>query len=183
MKMQVRLRNLFILMVSIPFLIPVSAVYAKGHGHGGPHGQESCDGPSRHPGPGQGGHFMQMKKKLNLTDDQSKLLEHLQKTRRAFMDRACRNNRDGCRKSKLQKRAFHLFRAELAAEQPDFNGAARKLKPEYHGDYPEEFNAMVDARAAFMSSLTSEQRDRLLEMKPRGGKHGPGHGKKNQHAR
>ncbi len=176
MKMQIRnrLRNFLMLSVSLLLLLPAGAAWARGHDHGGSPGKKAC--PANHPRGGHGKHIEQMKKKLNLDENQVQLLENVQKTRRDFMDRACRGNREGCRNSKLRKRAFHLFRAELAAEHPDFYSAATKLKSEYHGEYRAEFNAMVDARAAFMSSLTPEQRDRLLEMKPRGGKHGPGPG-------
>ena len=56
-----------------------------------------------------------------------------------------------------------LMRAELAATQPNFTAVGEQLKKEYVGDYSEKFNALVDARVAFFSSLSQEQRDLMLQ--------------------
>ncbi len=148
------------LLLALSFLVMTSSVQAWGPGAGGP----PADAPWKN-----AQKFKQnLVKKLNLTEEQSALHDKMHAARRAFMEKACSEDKaEGCRQSKLRKRLFHLFRAELAAENPDFAGVAAKLKAEYHGKYKTEFDAMVDSRAAFMGSLTQEQREKLLELRPR----------------
>ncbi len=166
-------RRLVVILVAFFLLLPGAAAQSLARGHGG-HGM-SEGMPADAPWKGMQKRMKKMVQALNLNEEQSKLHDEMHKARRTFMETACQgDNAEGCRNSKLRKRAFHLFRAELAAENPDFPGAAAKIKSEYHGKHKAEFNAMIDARAAFMSSLSEEQRDKLLEMKPRGGKHGRG---------
>ncbi len=155
-----------IFVASICILFLATAAVAKGPGAGGP--------PADSPWKGAQNFKKRIVKELHLSADQSRLHDTMHITRRAFMEKACSDssNAQGCRNSKLRKRVFHLFRAELAAEKPDFAGAAAKAKNEYHGKFKAEYDAMVDARAAFMSSLTEAQRDKLLQMRPRRGNRG-----------
>lgn len=173
---QFSFRHLVIVIVSVLFLIP--GVVATSEARGGHQGHGMSEGmPGDAPWKGMHKRMKKMIKALNLTEEQSKLHDQMHKTRRTFMETACQGeNADGCRNSKLRKRAFHLFRAELLAENPDFLGAAAKIKSEYHGKYKAEFNAMIDAQAAFFNSLSAEQRDKLIAMNSRRGKHGKGMG-------
>ena len=50
-------------------------------------------------------------------------------------------------------------------------GIIEKIKSEYQGKYRESFEAAVDARVAFLSSLSSEQRRNMVKMKGRHGRH------------
>ncbi len=114
-----------------------------------------------------------MKAKLKLTDEQQVLLDEMHQ---AYMDYGNKKCPDGitpkCMRSREQMRSMLLFRAELAAQNPDFLAVADKIKDEYHGDYKAEFDRAVDARAAFMASLTPEQRATLMKMKFHGMPHG-----------
>lgn len=65
-----------------------------------------------------------------------------------------------------------LMQAELAAETPDFKSVGEKLKTEYQGNFAEEFNKVIDARVAFFSSLTQEQRDTMLKKGHKGRRRG-----------
>jgi len=116
---------------------------------------------------GQPGNQMKMMMaKLKLNDEQRVLMDEMHQAVTAFRQKKCPDGwKPGCMKDRQQMRAMHLFRAELGAENPDFQAVADKLKSEYAGDYTQEFDAVVDARAAFMSSLSPEQRDNLMQMK------------------
>ena len=113
-----------------------------------------------------------MKSALNLTDEQQVLLEEMHQATMEFKNVQCPDRwTPDCMKNRQQMRTMHLFRAELAAENPDFQGVAEKVKNEYTGENKEEFDSAVDARARFMESLTPEQRDTMMQMKFHG-RHG-----------
>lgn len=113
-----------------------------------------------------------MKAMLKLTDEQVTLLDNMHEAHKALRAKMCTDPAAGCTPTKEQIRAMYLFRAELAAANPDFPAVADKLKAEYQGDAKGEFDAAVDARTAFMESLTPEQRDAMLTMRHHGGPHG-----------
>ncbi len=119
---------------------------------------------------------------LGLNQHQQKLFNKMQETAKALRQKTCPNPMAGCFISKEQIRAMHLFTAEIAAEKPDFDSVAKKLVHEYHGPYKKEFKAAVKAKAAFLKSLTPEQRDKMLRKhagwhKPRSSGKGMYHGR------
>ena len=117
-----------------------------------------------------------MKSMLKLTDEQQGLMDDMHQ---AFMELKNKRCPDGwkpeCMKNRERMRAMYLFRAEIAAENPDFPAVAEKIKSEYQGTDKAEFDTAVDARAAFLESLTPEQREILIKMGPHG-RFGKGHG-------
>ncbi len=170
-----RMFGIFCVSIVLSMAWGTLTVYA--HGGAGPGGPDNAS-MLKHHGCGHGKHLDKIKGALKLSEIQGKLMDIMHQARKDFVQETCKHGASGCwRKSRLSKRAFHLFRAELAAEHPDFYGAAAKLKSEYHGKYRAQFNSMVEATAAFMSSLDPAQRDKLLEMKARHGRGGPGRGR------
>ena len=147
------------------------AAYGFGHGHGyhGDRGKGECTSEryekrSEH-----------LKEALSLDEGQVALLEIMHQSRVNLKDDFINENDSDGRPGKGFRRSFHLFRAELAAEKPDFQAVGEKIKAEHQGEHREAFEAAVDARVAFLSSLSVEQREEMLEMK---GHHGRRHHRK-----
>ncbi len=109
------------------------------------------------------------KMNLNLTDKQQALFQKMRDSGAKFRTKMCPDKGADCTPDREQIRAMYLFKAELAAEKPDFQTVAKKIKGEYHGQFKTEFNLAIDAKAAFLESLTPEQRDTLLSRRPRAG--------------
>ena len=135
-------------------------------------------------GMGSGDKFAQraeiIKESLNLNENQTKLWDEMKTGMQELRDLCLQqgdNLDDGTRRRTMARNQM-LMRAELAAETPDFKAAGEKLKAEYQGNFAEEFNKITDARVAFFSSLTQEQRDTMLKKgnkgHRRGGKGGKG---------
>jgi len=133
-------------------------------------------------GPGEGpcpqGRFAQrageIRAALNLDEKQNDLREAMKQSMQKFRDLALRegDQLDAGARRRFMARNHLLMRAELAAENPDFESVGKKLKAEYLGKLHEAFNKTVDARVAFFSSLTLEQRDAMLKMEGQGPPHG-----------
>ncbi len=121
----------------------------------------------------------EIKENLNLDENQSKLMEAMRaemiELRELSLKQGDNLNSDSRRRTKARNHL--LMRAELAAETPDFKAIGNKLKSEYKGDLAEKFNQATDARVAFFSSLSQEQRDTMLKQGHRGPRRG-GMGKK-----
>ena len=81
------------------------------------------------------------------------------------------DNLDSGTRRRTMARNHLLMRAELAAEAPDFKEVGDKLKAEYKGNLAEKFNKVTDARVAFFSSLSQEQRDTMIKKGHRGARH------------
>jgi hypothetical protein len=109
-------------------------------------------------------HAEKMKAMLKLSNEQAGLLDSMHRANVDLNTKACPGNASGCIPARELTRAFHLFRAELAAENPDFHAIGDRLKSEYQGKYKEEFDKAIDARVAFMSTLTPEQRESMMKM-------------------
>ncbi len=109
------------------------------------------------------------KMNLNLNDKQQALFQKMRESGAKFRTKMCPDQGAGCTPDKEQIRAMYLFKAELAAEKPDFQAVGKKIKGEYQGQFKTEFNAAIDAKAAFLESLTPEQRDTILTRRPRAG--------------
>jgi len=107
---------------------------------------------------------------LNLDEKQNDLWETMKQSMQKFRDLALQegDQLDAGVRRRFMARNHLLMRAELAAENPDFEFVGKKLKAEYPGKIHEAFNKTVDARVAFFSSLTPEQRDAMLKMEGRG---------------
>jgi len=157
------------------FISGTGVSFARGHG-----GQHQGMGQGMNQGQGMHGNCTSerysnraemMKSKLNLSDEQQALQAEMHE---ANMEVRNRKHQDGSTSGHMnnreQKRAMHMFRAELASENPDFQAAADKIKNEYRGADKAEFDAAVDARARFMESLSPEQRDTMMHMSH--GRHG-----------
>jgi Spy/CpxP family protein refolding chaperone len=95
----------------------------------------------------------QMAKALNLTADQKTLMD--------AMHAAQHNFRMAWRDA--QKTVGQTFSAETAKDKPDFAQAASTVKSAVPAVVNAAFNAMVDARAKFLQSLTAEQRAALAK--------------------
>ncbi|MBN2808585.1 MAG: hypothetical protein JXR80_03740 [Deltaproteobacteria bacterium] len=142
-------------------------------------------------GPGDGDcsidHFAQrseaIKEKLNLDETQNKLWDAMKTGMIELLELSLQKgdnlNRETRRRTKV--RNFLLMRAELAAEKPDFKAVGEKLKAEYKGSLGEKFNQVTDARVAFFSSLSQQQRDIMIQkghMRPHhGNREGKGRGR------
>ena len=107
----------------------------------------------------------EIKESLNLDENQTKLWDEMKTGMLELRDLCLQqgdNLNDGTRRRTMARNHL-LMRAELAAETPDFKSVGEKLKAEYQGNFSEEFNQVIDARIAFFSSLTPEQRDTMLK--------------------
>ncbi len=129
-------------------------------------------------GRGSGGNFTQraevVKESLNLDENQLKLWDEMKTGMLELRDLCLQqgdNLNDGTRR-RTMARNHMLMQAELAAETPDFKSVGEKLKTEYQGNFAEEFNKVIDARVAFFSSLTPEQRDTMLKKGHKGRRRG-----------
>lgn len=111
---------------------------------------------------------------LNLDQNQDGLWESMKQSLQNFRDLVLQqgDQLDPAARRRFMARNHLLMRAELAAENPDFESAGKKLKAEYRGELHEAFNETVDTRIAFFSSLNVEQRDTMLKMGGRGRHHG-----------
>ncbi len=111
---------------------------------------------------------------LNLDKNQNDLWETMKQSMQKFRDLALQegDQLDAGARRRFMARNHLILRAELAAENPDFESVGKKLKAEYPGKLHEAFNETVDARVAFFASLTLEQRDAMLKMEGRGRHHG-----------
>ena len=122
----------------------------------------------------------EVKESLNLDENQTKLWDEMKTGMFELRDLCLQqgDNLDDGSRRRTMARNHMLMQAELAAETPDFKGVGEKLKAEYQGNFAEEFNKVIDARVAFFSSLTQEQRDTMLKKghkgRRRGGKGGKG---------
>jgi len=99
---------------------------------------------------------------LILTDKQRALFQKMRDSGAKFRTKMCHDQGADCAPAKEQIRAMYLFKAELAAEKPDFQAVAKKINSEYHGQYKAEFNSAIYAKAAFLESLTPAQMDTML---------------------
>ena len=124
------------------------------------------------PGNGQcsGDRFAQraeeVKENLNLDENQIKLWDEMTAGMLELRDLCLQqgDNLDRETRRRTLARNHLLMRAELATENPDFKSIGEKLKAEYQGEFPDEFNKVIDARVAFFSSLNQTQRDTMLMM-------------------
>ena len=120
-----------------------------------------------------------VKENLNLDKNQAKLWDTMQadmiELRELSLEQG--DNLDSNTRRRTRVRNQLLMRAELAAETPDFKAIGDKLKAEYSGNLTEKFNQATDARVAFFSSLSPEQRDSMLKKGHRGHR-GGGKGRK-----
>ncbi|MEA3548328.1 MAG: hypothetical protein U9R66_11770 [Thermodesulfobacteriota bacterium] len=150
------------------FIMPLAgAAYGSGHGHGyhGDKGKGECtserfESRAEH-----------LEEALSLDEGQVALLETMHQSRMNFKDEFFKNNDIDSRPGKNLRRSFHLFRAELDAADPNFQAVGEKVKAEYQGEHGESFETAVDARVAFLSSLSAEQRRNMMEMKGHRGRH------------
>ncbi len=172
MKISFNSRQAIIFSLLAFLMIPAGGA-ATACGPGGWHGKAVAGNCT---GAGAAARMEKMKVMLDLSDEQKALMDEMHRANRALHTRMCPDAAAGCAPEKEQIRTMHLFRAEIAAENPDFQAVAAKVKSEYQGEYRAEFDAAVDARAAFMESLTPEQRDRLLKMRAHGRFHNRHHG-------
>jgi Spy/CpxP family protein refolding chaperone len=170
-------KRVFVFLLFASLMIPVG-VTAVACGPGGWHGKAMAGNCT---GAGAAARMEKMKAMLDLSDGQKALMEEMHQANRALHTRMCPDATAGCGPEKEQIRTMHLFRAEIAAENPDFQAVAAKVKAEYKGEYRAEFDAAVDARATFMESLTPEQRDKLLKMRAHGRFHNKHHGRGRGH--
>ena len=154
------------------FIIPFAgAAYGSGHGHGyhGDKGKGECtserfESRAKH-----------LEEVLSLDEGQVALLETMHQSRMNLKDEFVSSSDSEWQPGKGFRRSFHLFRAELASENPDFQAVGEKIKAEYQGEHGESFETAVDTRVTFLSSLSAEQRGEMLEMK---GHHGRRHHRK-----
>ena len=161
------------LVLAVTFMIALFlALPATGWSWGSGNGQGSADNFAQR--------AEEVKESLNLDEIQTKLWDEMKtgmrELRELFLQQG--DNLDEGTRRRTLARNHMLMRAELAAETPDFKGVAEKLKAEYQGNHAEEVNKVIDARVAFFSSLTQEQRDTMLKKghkgHRRGGKGGKG---------
>ena len=143
------------------------AAYGFGHGHGyhGDKGKGECtterfESRAEH-----------LEEALSLDEGQIVLLETMHQARMNLKGEFVSNSDSKWQPGKGFRRSFHLFRAELASENPDFQVVGEKVKAEYQGEHGESFETAVDARVAFLSSLSAEQRQNMMEMKGHRGRH------------
>ncbi len=159
------LKSMSPLLLAMAMLISMSGI-SFGHGPAGAYQSGNSMPGMNCPANSNGTRAAMMKTRLGLTDEQQALLEDMHQ---AYMDYGKKKCPDGitpkCMRSREQMRSMLLFRAELASPNPDFQAVANRIKDEYHGDYKEAFDRAVDARAAFMASLTPDQRETLMNMK------------------
>ena len=111
---------------------------------------------------------------LDLNENQNDLWEAMKLSMQNLRDLTLQegDQLDVGTRRRFMARNHLLMGAELAAENPDFESVGKKLKAEYPGEFHEVFNETVDARVAFFTSLTLEQRDAMLKMEGRGRHHG-----------
>ncbi|HID97798.1 MAG TPA: hypothetical protein EYP57_06385 [Thermodesulfobacteriaceae bacterium] len=111
-----------------------------------------------------------LKKTLELDDNQMTLLGDMHNSFRELRKTAIQNSPADAetvmQARKTMKRTHFMFRAEVNAPDPDFETVRNRLKTEYAGSHPELYNRAVDARAAFLSSLSGEQLDKFSMMRP-----------------
>ncbi|MCD6430829.1 MAG: Spy/CpxP family protein refolding chaperone [Deltaproteobacteria bacterium] len=115
----------------------------------------------------------EVKENLNLDETQTKLWNDMKAKMIELRELSLKqgDNLDSDTRRRTMARNHLLMRAELAAEAPDFKDVGDKLKAEYKGNLAEKFNKVTDARVAFFSSLSQEQRDTMLKKSPRGARH------------
>jgi len=125
-----------------------------------------------------GAPFARLADDLNLTDAQLSLLEAAEDARQALFEKERAVDEKLSPDQRREKHAIMMriqdaYREEMRLAQPDFSALAEELKGLYVGDNPAEFNAMIEADAAFHAGLTDEQRSKLVEImqfapRPRG---------------
>jgi Spy/CpxP family protein refolding chaperone len=129
-----------------------AAGFAQGHGNGrggGGQMQNRAD---------EG--FDRMAAALNLNAQQNSLLDDLKAKTEAFMTQQ--------REKRREIRA--AFAAEVGKQKPDMAAAAREIKDNYRKNNVAAFDAMVDATATFIGSLTPEQRQKYQSVRNPGGR-------------
>jgi hypothetical protein len=145
------------------------AAYGFGHGHGhgyyGDKGKGECNSKRFEK------RSEYLEEALSLDEGQVALLEIMHQSRMNLKDEFFKNNDSDSRPGKTVRRSFHLFRAELDAVDPDFQAVGEKIKAGYQGEHSESFETAVDARVAFLSSLSAKQRLNMMEMKGHRGRH------------
>jgi len=116
----------------------------------------------------------EVKVNLNLDETQARLWDDMKTGMVELRELSLKqgDNMDSNTRRHTMARNHLLMRAELAAEAPDFKAVGNKLKTEYKGNLAEIFNKVTDARVAFFSSLSQEQRDDMLKQGHRGRRHG-----------
>lgn len=126
--------------------------------------------PPPPPGPcPMGEHLDHFTKELGLTDAQRALMEAAGDARHDLFEQereADEQLTDDERelKHETMMQIHRAFSDELRLEQPDFQALAEELKASYEGANVTEFNAMIDADAAFHESLTAAQRAKMVEL-------------------
>ena len=165
-------KNTIIFSLFVLLMIPAAGTVLA-QGPGGWHGKGMMGNAS---GPGAAARMEKMKTMLNLSEEQKVLMNNMHQANRALRNITCPDGAGKCTPGREQIRTRLLFKAELAAENPDFQAVADKVKAEYQGKHKAEFDAAVDAKKAFMESLTPEQRDSIFMMKGHGGFHRRYHG-------
>lgn len=116
----------------------------------------------------------EVKENLNLDENQTKLWDEMKAGMIELRELSLKqgDNLESATRHRTMARNHLLMRAELATEAPDFKGVGEKLKAEYKGNLAERFNNVTDARVAFFSSLSQEQRDTMIKQGHRGHRHG-----------
>jgi hypothetical protein len=123
----------------------------------------------------------EVKANLNLDETQSKLWDAMKAGMMELRELSLKqgDNLDSNTRRRTMARNHLLMRAELAAENPDFKAVGEILKAEYKGNLADKFNQTTDARVAFFSSLSADQRDAMLKQGHKSRRHG-GMGKKSK---
>jgi len=124
-------------------------------------------------------HQQQVAEDLNLTAEQTRLWNAFHEAEHNFFESQRDDMDNASHAERMQHRRYmhrvhRIFYHEMMAEQPDFVGAAEQIKKDYQGTDAAAFNVMIDASTSFHQSLTSAQREQMLELMESRPPHGPG---------